>query len=50
MIYHEDSYGDRIKREYDKNGNEIYKENSYGYWIKTKYDEYENEIYCKFVK
>ena len=44
-IYHENSYGFWVKREYDSKGKEIYAENSKGYWVKREYDSNGNEIY-----
>ena len=44
-IYHENSFGDWVKKEYDNNGNKIYYEDSYGDWFKYEYDENGNEIY-----
>ena len=44
-IYHEDSLGYWIKKEYDTNGNKIYSETSTGFWIKYGYDINGNLIY-----
>jgi hypothetical protein len=44
-IYHEDSDGYWIKREFDQNGKLIYYENSSGYWSKSEYDQDGKEIY-----
>ena len=44
-IYHENSDGFWLKREYDEKGNGIYYEDSHGNWHKKEYDEKGNEIY-----
>jgi len=47
-IYHEDSNGYWIKREYNLNGKQIYCEDSDRYWIKREYDQNGKEIYCEY--
>ena len=43
-IYYEDSDGHCVKRQYDKNGNEIYYESQSG-WAKREYNSLGNQIY-----
>ena len=43
-IYYEDSDGYYVKRQYDKNGNEIYYESLSG-WAKREYNSLGNQIY-----
>ncbi|CAB4142289.1 hypothetical protein UFOVP449_34 [uncultured Caudovirales phage] len=45
QIYHEDSSGYWLKREYDAKGNQIYYENSRGYWSKREYNAKGKQIY-----
>jgi signal peptidase I len=45
VIYHEESNGWWVKREYDQDGNEIYYENSSGHWCKREFDQDGNVIY-----
>jgi hypothetical protein len=49
-IYHENSKGFWIKREFNSNGNKIYFENSDGYWVKYKFNSNGNRIYFENSK
>ena len=45
IIYHENSDGRWVKKEYDENNNLIYAEYNDGYWKKFEHDENGNRIY-----
>ena len=49
-LYHENSDGFWVKREFDKNNNEVYYEYSSGYWEKREYDKNNNEVYFENSK
>ena len=44
-VYHENSNGYWVKREYDANGKRVYIEDSDGYWEKSEYDANGNNVY-----
>jgi len=44
-LYHEDSNGGWLRREYDSSGNEKYLENSDGFWWKKEFDSAGRELY-----